>query len=163
MNRPIDSDNLKPLFNAVLRYEDSADDVDLAENLPGSYIGRGLGTVEGDRINGQFVWKLHAENCAFLWLKEGSIPPPDMHLCNTYFSAIISTNDGAEISFSARGFGFRGALPESLHLWSLTASLRFGTEDKRYSYLNKVLGIWEGTFNEEKREAFYHAYLSTPG
>ncbi|MDR8390501.1 hypothetical protein NC796_05060 [Aliifodinibius sp. S!AR15-10] len=152
--------SLKPLFKAVLQYDDSIETPFFDESEPGSYIGKGRGTMEGDKITGHFIWRLNAENCAFLWTKKGDTPPPGMHLCNTYFTGLMTTENGAEISFNARGYGFRGYDSEHPYLWKLTAALRFGTDNKQFHYLNNSLGIWEGTFNENNKEALYHAYLS---
>lgn len=162
MEQQVNTNRLVPVFKAVLEYDDSIDIPGPAVPLPGTYIGKGKGTIEGEQISGRFFWKLHAENCAFLWIQEGDAPPPDMHLCNTYFTGMITTDNNAEISFDARGYGFRGFDPKQPHLWSLTAALRFGTDNEQFQYLNSTLGCWEGRFNEKEKRASYRAFLSNP-
>jgi hypothetical protein len=72
---------------------------------------------------------------------------------------VIETDDGAQIWFDAKGFGLRGYDPTEPGRYVLTMSLRFSTEHRRYTWLNSVLGFWEGRFNERTGSASYAAYL----
>jgi hypothetical protein len=72
---------------------------------------------------------------------------------------VIETDDGAKIWFDAKGFGLRGYDPVEPGRYILTLSLRFSTGDRRYTWLNSVLGLWEGRFNERTASSSYTAYL----
>ncbi|MBI4787312.1 MAG: DUF3237 family protein [Chloroflexi bacterium] len=72
---------------------------------------------------------------------------------------MIETDDGAEIWFDAKGYGFRGADAHFPHRWHLTMSLRFETEDARYRWLNTTLGMWQGEFDEQAGKASYQAFV----
>lgn len=150
--------NLEPLFRAELEYDNS-----VKVNIPqgsqvGDHIGNGRGTLTG-KINGEILWQFYAENCAYLWIKDGKEPPANQHLCKTNPGGIIKTSDGAEIKFDAKGYGFKGFDKENPHLWNLTCALQFHTEDERYLWLNTALGVWEGQFNEKENLAIYNAYI----
>ncbi len=150
--------NLSPLFEAALQYDNSVNVEVPTTGRTGDFIGSGKGTLTG-KIAGEVYWQFFAENCAYLWVKDGEEPPENQHLCKTNPGGIIKTADGAEIRFDAKGYGFRGYDESNPHLWKLTAALQFHTNDERYSWLNTSLGIWEGTFNENEGKAVYRAYL----
>lgn len=151
--------NLAYLFDAKLQYNDNvAVDIPM-EGRTGDFIGKGNGTIKGEKISGTVRWQFYAENCAYLWIKKGQEPPPNQHLCKTNPGGIITTNDGAEILFDAKGYGLKGADAKQPHIWYLTAALQFHTEDERYKWLNTTLGVWEGRFDEQSRTANYKAYI----
>jgi hypothetical protein len=152
------NNNLTPFFKAELIYDSDVDVSIPTKGRIGEYIGSGKGTLKGE-LNGDIHWQFFAENCAYLWVKEGETPPENQHLCKTNPGGIIKTKDGAEIQFDAKGYGFRGYDISQPHLWKLTAALQFHTEDKRYLWLNTVLGVWEGTFNEKEGKAKYQAFI----
>jgi len=147
------------LFVAQLQYNDRVDVKIPMDGTTGDLIGRGDGVVKGEKINGTITWAYYAENCAYLWTKEGQEPPPDMHLCKTNPGGFIKTNDGATIRFDARGYGLRGPEPSRPHVWRLTSALQFHAEDKRYEWLNTALGVWEGEFDEIAGKAVYRAFI----
>lgn len=47
--------------------------------------------------------------------------------------------------------------PRQPHIWRLTMSLRFETDDIRYDWLNSVLGTWTRQFDESIGEAAHQA------
>ncbi len=150
---------LTHLFDAQLKYNDKIN-VDIPmEGRTGDFIGKGEGTINGEKISGTILWQFYAEDCAYLWVKEGQPPPADQHLCKTNPGGIITTTDGAKIKFDAKGYGFRGADSTRSHIWFLTAALQFNTDDERYKWLNTKLGVWEGRFDEKANTANYRAYI----
>lgn len=151
--------NLTHLFDAQLQYNDKVNVTIPTAGRTGDFIGKGDGTVKGEKITGKIRWEFYAENCAYLWVKEGQQPPADQHLCKTNPGGIITTTDGAEIRFDAKGYGFRGADSERPNIWFLTAALQFYTDDERYKWLNTSLGVWEGQFDEKVNFANYKAYI----
>jgi hypothetical protein len=150
---------LEQLFVAQLHYNDQVDVKIPMDERTGDLIGRGDGVVKGQKINGTITWAYYAENCAYLWIKQGQEPPPDVHLCKTNPGGFIKTNDGATIRFDARGYGLRGPDPSRPHVWRLTSALQFHTEDTRYEWLNTALGVWEGEFDEIAGRAAYRALI----
>jgi hypothetical protein len=48
---------------------------------------------------------------------------------------------------------------EESRRWDVAASLRFESEDERYRWLDRALGVWAGEFDAEKHRARYKAYL----
>ena len=150
--------NLFPLFQAELIYDNQVEVTIQMDGRIGEHIGSGKGTLNGE-LKGEIYWQFYAENCAYLWVKIGEDPPANQHLCKTNPGGIIKTHDGAEIQFDAKGYGFRGFDNTRPHLWKLTAALQFHTDDKRYTWLNTSLGVWEGTFNEAEGKATYLAFI----
>ena len=155
--------NLTAMFVAELQYDDHVELTIPMEGRAGELIGKGKGTLKGDRINGTITWAFYAEQCSFLLVKQGKTPPADQHLCRTSPGGVIHSEDGAEIRFDARGYGFRGSDPSRPHIWHLTSALQFQTDDPRYQWLNSVLGVWEGEFDETARKATYRAYVQNTG
>jgi hypothetical protein len=148
-----------PLFEAELEYVTDMAPVVGAETHEGDFIGSGTGRVAGT-LNGSIRWSMFAAECAYLLVKAGVDPGPGQHLCRLNPGGVIETDDGALISFEARGFGLRGANPALPHLWRLAASLQFATINPGYGWLNGTLGLWEGTFDEHAARATYRAYVS---
>jgi hypothetical protein len=66
----------------------------------------------------------------------------------------IETKDGARIRFDGRGYGLRD--PEK---YRTSLTLVFGTEDSRYAWLTKTLGVMEGEFDEKKGRAVWRVYV----
>lgn len=151
-------EGLSHLFDAELAYEDEVEPVVPDAGREGVLIGSGGGTVEGPAIQGTIRWSMYSGDCAYLLIKAGHEPPPGQHLCTVNPAGVIETEDGASIWFDAKGYGLRGADPALPHLWRLTMSLRFETDDARYAWLNSALAVWLGTFDEKAGRAWYHAY-----
>ena len=151
--------DLEPLFDVELRYNPDVGIVVAADDREDDLIGSGDGRVVGRRINGTIRWSFYAADCAYLLVKAGVDPGPGQHLCRTNPGGVIDTDDGAVIRFDARGYGLRGYDPLQPHRWRLTAALQFATVDRRYLWLNRTLGIWEGEFDETVGRGHYRAYV----
>lgn len=151
--------HLAPLFGAVLQYRSQAqqDAVIPPEAREGEYIGSGDGTATGDRLRGTVRWSLWAGNCAYPLVRKGQNIPDALHLCTMNPAGFIETPDGARIRFDGRGYGLRS--PES---YRTSMTLVFGTEDARYAWLTKVLGVMEGEFDEKAGRATWEVYVPAP-
>ena len=151
--------HLVPLFRAVLQYRSQAqqDAVVPPEAREGEYIGSGDGTATGDRLRGTVRWSLWAGDCVYPLVRQGQNIPDGLHLCTMNPVGFIETPDGARIRFDGRGYGLRS--PESDRT-SLT--MVFGTEDTRYAWLTKVLGVMEGEFDEKAGRATWEVYVPAP-
>ena len=66
----------------------------------------------------------------------------------------IKTPDGARIRFDGRGYGLR-----SRERYRTSLTLVFATEDTRYAWLTKVLGVMEGEFDEKAGRATWDVYV----
>jgi len=150
---------LVPLFRAALQYRSQAqqDAVVPAEAREGEYIGGGDGTVTGDRLRGTVRWSLWAGNCVYPLVRQGQNIPDGLHLCTMNPVGFIETPDGARIRFDGRGYGLRS--PES---YRTSLTMVFGTEDVRYAWLTKMLGVMEGEFDEKAGRATWDVYVPAP-
>src|SRR5260370_8599050 len=107
----------------------------------GELVGSGDGTVTGALLSGTVRWSTYAGNCAYVYVLAGLEPPPGQHLCTVHPAGVITTDDGAEIWFDARGYGLRGADQSQPHLWVLTTALQFKPTAQPYQCLNATLGL----------------------
>ncbi len=150
---------LVPLFSAVLQYRSQAqqDAVVPSEAREGEYIGSGDGTAMGDRLRGTVRWSLWAGDCVYPLVRQGQTIPGGLHLCTMNPVGFIETPDGARIRFDGRGYGLRS--PES---YRTSLTMVFGTEDARYAWLTKVLGVMEGEFDEKDGRATWEVYVPAP-
>ena len=150
---------LVPLFRAVLQYRSQAqrDAVVPPEAREGEYIGSGDGTATGDRLRGTVRWSLWAGNCVYPLVRKGQNIPDGMHLCTMNPVGFIETPDGARIRFDGRGYGLRS--PET---YRTSLTMVFSTEDTRYAWLTKVLGMMEGEFDEKAGRATWEVYVPAP-
>jgi hypothetical protein len=150
---------LVPLFRAVLQYrsQDRKDAVVPSEAHEGEYIGSGDGTATGDRLRGTVRWSLWAGNCVYPLVRKGQKIPDGLHLCTMNPAGFIETPDGARIRFDGRGYGLR-----SSESYRTSMTLAFGTEDARYAWLIKVLGVMEGEFDEKAGRATWEVYVPAP-
>ncbi len=144
------------LFKAVLQYrsESVTYAVVPAEGHEGDFLGSGDGTVTGDRLHGTMRWSAWSGNCLYPLIRKGQKVPDKLHLCTFNPSGFIETNDGARIRFDARGYGLRS--PER---YRVSTTLAFSTEDPRYAWLVKVLGIMAGDFDEKTGRATWTVYV----
>ena len=147
---------VEPLFKAVLQYqaESQADAVIAAERHEGAYIGSGDGTVTGGRLRGTIHWSLWSGNCVYPLVRSGQSVPAGLHLCTMNPTGLIKTQDGARIRFDGRGYGLRS--PEK---YQTSLTLVFGTEDARYAWITKILGVMEGEFDEKAGRAVWDVYV----
>jgi hypothetical protein len=150
---------LERLFDAEMAYRPGTQEMVPAEGREGVLIGSGDGVVKGEKIHGRIHWSFYSADCLYPAIRAGAQVPADLHICRVNPGGVIETDDGAQIWFDAKGFGLRGYDPVEPGRYLLTMSLRFRTEDRRYTWLNSVLGLWEGRFNERTGSANYAAYL----
>jgi hypothetical protein len=149
---------LEPLFRAVLQYrsESESDAVVAADGRERAYIGSGDGSVTGDRIRGTIRWSLWSGNCVYPLVRKGQPIPNGIHLCTMNPSGFIETSDGARIRFDGRGYGLRD--PDR---YRVSLTMVFSTEDGRYAWLTKLLGLMEGEFDEKAGRATWNVHAST--
>ena len=150
---------LTPLFEAQVQLQSDMEAVVSAETREGELIGSGDGRVSGASLSGTVRWSTYAGNCAYVYVRAGLEPPPGQHLCTVHPAGVITTDDGAEIWFDARGYGLRGADQSQPHLWMLTMALQFKTTDQRYQWLNSTLGVAVSEFDERTGRALWHAFV----
>jgi hypothetical protein len=151
-----DQSHLEPLFKADLQYrsESQEDAVVTAEGRAGAYIGSGDGTATGDRLRGTVRWSLWSSDCLYPLVRDGQSVPEGLHLCTINPAGFIETQDGARIRFDGRGYGLRG--PE---IYQTNLTLVFSTEDVRYIWLTKLLGVMEGEFDEKAGRTSWNVYV----
>ena len=147
------------LFEASLQYQSDMKAVVSAETREGELIGSGDGCVSGELLSGNARWSMYVGNCAYVFVRAGLEPPPGQHLCTVHPAGIITTDDGAEIWFDAKGYGLRGADQSQPHLWVLTMAVQFTTTDPRYQWLNSTLGVVVSEFDERAGRALWHAFV----
>ncbi len=146
---------LDHLFTAVLEFQSDspADAVVPAAGRQGAYIGSGEASVEG-RLQGSMRWSFYSANCLFPQIRQGQKVPDDLHLCTVNPAGFIETQDGARISFDGNGYGLRSA---ERYLVSMT--MVFNTEDARYAWLNRELGVMEGELDEGAGHSTWNVYV----
>ncbi len=150
---------LTPLFEARLQYQSEMEVVVSAETREGELVGSGDGRVSGELLSGKARWSMYAGNCAYVFVRAGVEPPPGQHLCTVHPAGVITTDDGAEVWFDAKGYGLRGADQSQPHLWALTMAVQFTTTDRRYQWLNTTLGVVVSEFDEHAGRALWRAFV----
>jgi hypothetical protein len=150
---------LAPLFEARLQYQSDMGEVVSAAAREGELVGSGDGTVTGELLSGKARWSMYAANCAYVFVRAGLLPPPGQHLCTVHPAGVIETDDGAQIWFDARGYGFRGADQSQPHLWVVTMAVQLTTTDQRYQWLNTVLAVVVSEFDELAGCALWRAFV----
>lgn len=155
----IETGLLTPLFEARLQYQSDMDVVVSAETREGELVGSGDGTVTGDLLGGKARWSMYAGNCAYVFVRAGVEPPLGQDLCIVHPAGVITTDDGAEVWFDARGYGLRGADQSHPQMWVLTMAVQFQTTDQRYQWLNTTLGVLVSEFDEPAGRALWRAFV----
>ena len=152
------TNGLEPLFTAVLQYRSNSqsDAAVSTEGREGALIGSGDGRATGEQVEGTVLWSLWSGNCVYPSLRRGQPIPDGLHLCTMNPGGLIQTPDGAQIRFDGKGYGLR--TPKKYHV---SLILSFGTEDTRYAWLRKVLGMVEGDFDEKAGRATWRVYVPT--
>jgi len=147
---------LEPLFTAVLQYRSDSPDSSVIPNQEreGAFIGSGDGAAIGERLRGKVRWSLWSGSCVYPLVRNGQTIPEGMHLCTMNPTGFIETPDGARIRFDGRGYGLRS--PDK---YRTSLTLVFGTEDARYAWLIKELGVMEGEFDEKAGRAIWNVYV----
>jgi hypothetical protein len=151
----VEHDRPTRLFSAVLQYRPEAEQDAAVHPLghEGEYIGSGDGSAEGDRLSGTLHWSLWAGECVYPLVRRGQRVPDGLHLCTMNPVGFIETGDGARIRFDGRGYGLRS--PDA---YRTSLTLVFGTEDPRYGWLIRILGLVQGEFDEQAGRATWDVY-----
>jgi hypothetical protein len=150
------SAGLELLFRANLAFtSDSPADAVIPGNAgDGAYIGTGNGTMEGERLAGTVSWSLYAGNCLYPLIRAGHAVTNELNLCTLNPGGFIDTHDGARIRFDGRGYGLRS--PER---YLMSATLAFRTDTRAYGWVNRVLAVMEGEFDEKAGRATWNVFL----
>ena len=147
--------SLEHLFDAELAYLTDMGQVVPAEGREGKLLGSGDGRAEGARIRGGVRFSFYEEGCpldpGFLDAPADATLAEGDYLCRTNPGGVIETDDGAIIQFDAKGFALR--LEAQAPVWKVTSAIRFVTDDPAYRWLNDLLGLYEGEFNERTGQA----------
>ncbi len=148
--------SLAPLFTAVLQYQSDSPKsaVVPSEGRDGAFIGTSDGTVSGTQLRGTVRTSLWSGNCVYPLVRTGQPIPEGLHICTMNPVGFIETSDGARIRFDGRGYGVRG--PQK---YRTSLTLIFGTEDARYAWLTKTIGVMEGDFDEKAGRAIWNVYI----
>ena len=144
------------LFTATTQFtsEAVADAVVPPEGREGAYLGSGDGIVTGERLRGTLRWSFDSGNCLYPLIRRGQSVPDDLHLCTLNPGGFIDSDDGARIRFDGKGYGLRS--PER---YRVSMTLVFATEDVRYLWLTRVLGVMEGEFDEKSGRSTWRVYI----
>ena len=132
--------DLCELGEIELKYRGKAEKPPLAKF--GSYLGRG-DTITGPIVSGGIVWDLLEDRG-----ESG---------CEAHFVGQITTDDKAIINFVVIGF-FTPAKEQ--RTWSLSAAIRFQTDDSRYRSLDSCIGFIVGEFDMVTYTHLYIVYAS---
>jgi hypothetical protein len=132
--------DFQPAFTIELAYKKGKPQVLAEPGRVGDYLGSGEGTIKGDRVNGRVQWDLFEK--------------VEEIVCESNLRGLIETEDGATIQFDTLGFFRRPTRPED-NIWMNTSAVTFHTNDPRYTWLNEIAGIWQGTFD---MAAYRHSY-----
>ena len=144
------------LFDADVRFtsELAGDAVVPPDEREGEYLGSGDGVATGERLRGRLRWSFYAGNCLYPQIRRGETVPDDLHLCTLNPGGYVESDDGARIAFDGRGYGLRS--PER---YRLSMTMAFRTDDARYAWLNRVLGVMIGDFDEKTGRAEWRVYV----
>ena len=112
----------------------------------GPRLGGGFGTVNGPKLRGTVRWDFYEE------IGET--------FCTNTLAGYIDTEDGARINYVTRGHALVHDRDADADSWSMTHSVMFNTEDDRYQWIDKQLGVWNGEFHFRTYEHNYKAYVS---
>ena len=150
---------LDHLFDAALQFRsDSLNDAVVPpDGREGVYIGSGDGTVTGPVLQGTMQWSVYSGNCLYPLIRQGQTVPDDLHICTLNPGGVITTDDGVRIRFDGKGYGLR--TPEK---YRVSMTIVFGTEETRFDWLTKVLGVMEGEFDEHAGRGIWRVYLPRP-
>ena len=124
-------------------------DAEQFTNLEGTgpHLGGGAGTVSGPKLNGSIKTDFYEE------IGET--------YCLNGLAGYIDTDDGARIDFTTRGHALVHDKATDGESWSMTHSVHFTTDDKRYAWLNGQLGTWNGEFHMGTYQHNYKAYVAS--
>jgi hypothetical protein len=134
---------MKHLFDAELHHTGGVA-ISPTGPIDGKLVGGGAGKALGPLVMGKMRWSLY-ENTAAVG-------------CSMQLPGEITTDDGALIEFEARG---QAIVPDDKapSRWKVGGAFRFQTKDERYLWLNTVLALWDGDFDNNAGKAFYRLYI----
>ena len=112
----------------------------------GPRLGGGFGTVNGPMLKGTVRWDFYEV------IGET--------FCTNTIVGYIDTEDGARINYVTRGHALVADSDRDPDSWSMTHSVMFNTEDNRYRWIDRRLGVWNGEFHMGAYKHNYKAYLS---
>lgn len=151
---------LEHLFDMEWASRPDAEVVVPSTDREGVLLGSGDGRVSGPDVSGTLRFSMYSAECpmdpGFLDDLGTSLDQLDDHVCRVTPGGVIETDDGARIQFDVKGFGLRTTEPEVR--WSLTGGIRFATDSRKYEWLNRLMGVWEGEFFEHDGTARYTVY-----
>ncbi|UCC53052.1 MAG: DUF3237 family protein [Anaerolineaceae bacterium] len=136
--------NQQHLFSIELSYENGKPQILDEPGRTGDYLGSGVGTISGDKVNGSVQWDLFEK--------------VEETICESNLRGLIETNDGATIQFDTLGFFRRPSRPDD-HIWVNASAVTFHTDDPRYTWLNEITGTWQGTFDMASYQHNYEVYI----
>jgi hypothetical protein len=144
------------LFDAAVQFtlESAADAVVSPEGREGVYLGSGDGIATGERLHGRVRWSFYSGNCLYPQIRRGEAVSDRLNLCTLNPGGYIESDDGARIAFDGKGYGLRS--PER---YRVSMTMTFRTDDPRYEWLNWVLGVMAGDFDEKTGRAVWHVYV----
>ena len=144
------------LFDAAVRFtSESPDDAVVPpDGREGVYLGSGDGVATGERLRGRLRWSFYSGNCLYPQIRRGAAVPDDLNLCTLNPGGYIESDDGARIAFDGKGYGLR-----SPDRYRVSMTMAFRTEDARYAWLNRVLGVMTGDFDEKTGRADWRVYV----
>jgi hypothetical protein len=99
-------------------------------------------------------WSLYSQDCLYPLIRRGQSVPNDVHLCTLNPGGFIESDDGARIRLDGKGYGLRSPAK-----YLLSMALTCTTEDARYGWLTRVLGVMEGEFDEKAGRATWRVYV----
>lgn len=149
-------EGLVHLFDAAVQFvsEPPVPPVVAAAGREGDYLGDGDGIASGERLHGKLRFSFYSGNCLYPQIRRGIAAPDRLHLCTINPGGYIDSDDGARIDFDGNGYGLRS--PER---YRVGMTLTFRTDDDRYAWLNRVLGVMDGDFDEKTGRAAWHVYV----
>lgn len=155
---------LEHLFDVEWCTSPDADVAVAAEGREGALIGSGEGSVAGPALSGRIRFSFYSAECPYDpgFLAEAGLSWEEIgdHVCKINPAGLIEADDGARVQFEVKGFGLR--LASRAPRWSLTAGVRLLSDDERHLWLNELVGLWEGEFNEETGIARYRVWARRP-
>jgi len=150
------SEALVHLFDAAVQFtsELPEDAIVPPEGREGVYLGSGDGTATGERVRGRLRWSIYSGNCLYPQIRAGHAVPDGLNLCTLNPGGYIDMEDGARIAFDGKGYGLRSA-----ERYRVSMTMAFHTDDLQYAWLNRVLGVMEGDFDEQTGRAAWRVYV----
>lgn len=65
-----------------------------------------------------------------------------------------------ELKLDSLGFFLRPDESDEGNKWTASASVKFATADERYSWLDKLVGVWNGVFDMDSYRHHYHVFAA---